>query len=318
MRNLLALPAVLRTAALLASASQHSFSVHDDILAFPQYQLSFLEDWVTEEQARTKLATSGKVDELRRPQYQLQQRLRKDDDGAPIHGETESVDYERLKTGRYDYLCRVPRIKKRESAAAVNETVSKAEEEKELARASDRGWELLSGMQDNCIYFIGGWWSYQFCYNEGVRQFHQLPPARGVPIYPPQEDPKVPSFMLGSYKSKSTDVEDDHHEDTNWEGGNSLDKSENAKRLRGGSGELVQRGESRYLTQTLGGGTRCDLTGKHRKIEVQVSGEHFPDTISPLTCLTVPLQSTRRRTHLAYQRDGDVHISDGDSDSTPL
>ncbi|TKA65467.1 hypothetical protein B0A55_09283, partial [Friedmanniomyces simplex] len=36
-----------------------------------------------------------------------------------------------------------------------------------------------------------------------------------------------------------------------------------------GRGELVQRGESRYLVQRLGGGTTCDLTGKERRIEVQ-------------------------------------------------
>lgn len=273
MKHLLALPAVLRTAALLASASQHSFSVHDDILAFPQYNVRFFDDeWVTEEQARTKLANSGKAEELREPQYQLQQRLQKADDGSPIHGETEPVEYQQLKTDDgWNYLCRVPRIKKQEGAG-VNETLSKAEEEKELARASDRGWELLSGMQDNCIYFIGGWWSYQFCYNEGVRQFHQLPPSRGIPNYPPQEDPHVPGFMLGTYSSKTADVEDDHQEDAKWEGGNGLDKSEGSKRVRAGSGELVQRGESRYLTQTLGGGTRCDLTGKPRRIEVQVCG----------------------------------------------
>lgn len=271
MKHLLALPAVLRTAALLASASQHSFSVHEDILAFPQYNVRFFDDeWLTEQQARTKLANSGKAEELREPQYQLQQRLRNTDDGDSVHGETEPVEYEKLKLDQDDYLCRVPRIKKAENGAGVNETQSKAEEEKELARASDRGWELLSGMQDNCIYFIGGWWSYQFCYNEGVRQFHQLPPSRGIPNYPPQEDPGVPGFMLGTYNPKTADVEDDHQDDIKWEGGSGLDKSENAKRTRGGSGELVQRGESRYLTQTLGGGTRCDLTGKPRKIEVQV------------------------------------------------
>lgn len=159
MKHFLALPAILRTTALLASASQHSFSVHDDVLAFPQYQVHFFEEeWLSEEQTRTKLANSGKVEELREPQYQLQQRLRKEDGGA-VHGEMEAVEYQEMKLAGDSWLCRVPRIKKDPSASAsgINETMSAAEEEKELARASDRGWELLSGMQDNCIYFIGGW-----------------------------------------------------------------------------------------------------------------------------------------------------------------
>lgn len=35
-------------------------------------------------------------------------------------------------------------------------------------------------------------------------------------------------------------------------------------------GNLETRGEARYLVQRLGGGTVCDLTGKQRRIEVQV------------------------------------------------
>lgn len=279
MKHFLALPALLRTSYLLASASQHSFSVHDDVLAFPQYEIRFHEEeWLSEDAAKTRLANGGKVEELREPKYQLQQQQRLNphhDDGSPISGEKELADYEQIKLDGHDWLCRVPQIKKKTTEeSSVNETLSAAEEAKELARASDRGWELLSGMQDNCIYFIGGWWSYRFCYNEGVRQFHQLPPARGIPNWPPVEDPGVPGFMLGTYDGQggeeSREVEDDHYhqeEEGKWEGGSGLEKRTKGA---GGTGELVQRGESRYLTQTLGGGTRCDLTGKHRKIEIQV------------------------------------------------
>nr|GFD60541.1 hypothetical protein [Tanacetum cinerariifolium] len=77
-----------------------------------------------------------------------------------------------------------------------------AEEEKELVRAADRGWELLEGMRGNCIYYLSGWWSYSFCYNNEVKQFHQLPPSRGVPIYPPVEDTSVHSFVLGRFSNK--------------------------------------------------------------------------------------------------------------------
>lgn len=123
-------------------------------------------------------------------------------------------------------------------------------------------------MQDNCVFFISGWWSYRFCYNQGVKQFHQLPPSRGVPVYPPMEDPGVPGFMLGTYGKQLED--DDTPKDDKWDGEVALQIRGGAKRLRSGHGELVERGETRYLVQKLGGGTVCDLTGKERKVEVQV------------------------------------------------
>lgn len=159
--------------------------------------------------------------------------------------------------GDQQFLCSIPIVKPQE----VNETAdaqSAEEEQKELARATDRGWELLSGMKGNCVYFLSGWWSYSLCYNSEVKQFHQLPPSRGVPIYPPTEDPGVPSFVLGRFpsrKNKKKMVEADDDEDVE-------NKYEVAK--------LETKGDARYMIQRLAGGTQCDLTGKDRKIEIQV------------------------------------------------
>ena len=88
------------------------------------------------------------------------------------------------------YLCSIPVIPEEQPQnSTMSAEQAKAEEEKELVRAADRGWELLEGMGDNCIYYSSGWWSYSFCYNGEIRQFHQLPPSRTTPIYPPVEDP---------------------------------------------------------------------------------------------------------------------------------
>lgn len=278
MKHFFALPAVLRCTALLASASQQSFSVHDDLLAFPQYEVRFEDEWTSEESAYEKLQrnehihvqTDGSGDDLQDPPSAQLDRYQN-----PLHGtqrdnkrEGESVEYEHMVLDGQRWLCRVPQVKKPDQAVGINETLSKAEEEKELARATNRGWELLSGMQDHCVFFISGWWSYRFCYNKGVKQFHQLPPSRGIPVYPPVEDPSVPGFTLGTYEKRLED--DDVSKDDHWEGQSELATSDGAKRRRSGHGELVQRGESRYLVQKLGGGTVCDLTGKERRVEVQV------------------------------------------------
>lgn len=94
---------------------------------------------------------------------------------------------------------------------------------------------------------VSGWWSYSFCHNREVRQFHQLPPQANNQ-WPPTEDPDTQSYVLGKISP----------EDYQSEGGT------------GAGTELQATGELRVLVQKLGGGTMCTPTGKRRKIEVQV------------------------------------------------
>ena len=100
------------------------------------------------------------------------------------------------------------------------------------------------------MFFVSGWWSYSFCYNSQIKQFHQLPPGSGGPIYPPQEDPSTPAYVLGRFSDSKTDQRE--HE------------------IKSSATTQVQtKGETRYLVQKLDGGTTCDLTGKDRRVEVQ-------------------------------------------------
>lgn len=172
-------------------------------------------------------------------------------EGNGASGASELIEsYERMVLDGRLYLCAIPL-----DLGAKNETVEKTspeDEEKELARATDRGRELLQDM-DRCIYFISGWWSYSFCYNKQVKQFHQLPPGNGAPPYPPTEDSTTPSYVLGKFTPKQKDKAE----------GNTPD------RPPGTDVALQTKGESRYLVQKLAGGTVCDLTGKERQIEVQ-------------------------------------------------
>jgi protein OS-9 len=186
--------------------------------------------------------------------------------------------------GGQRYLCSIPVIPEEQPAnSTASAEQAKAEEEKELMRATDRGWELLEGMAGNCIYYISGWWSYSFCYKDEVKQFHQLPPSRGVPIYPPVEDTTVKSFILGKFAEKK---EKDAKATPNRK---TLGKEEGSKETADVDEEgnvrktqdkfesmglevsrLESKGSSRYMVQRLSGGTECDLTGRERKIEVQV------------------------------------------------
>ncbi|KAL8946239.1 MAG: hypothetical protein Q9222_007338, partial [Ikaeria aurantiellina] len=169
------------------------------------------------------------------------------------------------------YLCAIPSF----SIPPQNETVKakdKAEEAAELARATDRGWELLKEMEGNCMYFISGWWSYSFCYNTDIKQFHQLPPGKGAPMYPPVEDPSTPSYVLGKFERGQYSPSDSQNSKRNRidpPKGDTAPFSSPNNNKQSSTPHLRAKGDLRYLVQTLSGGTTCDLTGRPRKIEVQ-------------------------------------------------
>ena len=177
--------------------------------------------------------------------------------------EDKTETYESLILHNTHYLCTIPLV----SNPTKNETFeenAKADEEKELARASDRGWELLKDMEGHCMYFISGWWSYSFCYNTKVKQFHQLPPGKGVPPYPPVEDPATPSYVLGTFTKQQADNQRSSETESSAQTGLSSSQSHPKSEL-----SLQTQGSKRYLMQKLSGGTTCDLTGRDRRVEVQ-------------------------------------------------
>jgi protein OS-9 len=185
--------------------------------------------------------------------------------GTPPIEEKLQYEYEILNLKDQRYLCQIPQVELPVEQNA-NDTLSKADEEKELARANERGWALLKEMEGNCIYFWSGWWSYRYCYGEGVKQFHQLPPTAGTPMYPPVEDTAVTPFMLGKVEEVQ---EPKKQEETGLQaagGGDATAEVSSSDVL----GHLETRGDARYLVQKLSGGTTCDLTGKPRRVEVQV------------------------------------------------
>jgi len=215
--------------------------------------------------ARSK-ATSSAGQEPRPPEDSVGElsQLRHDEHSYAQADEDRSFDdaaddYEPMILNGKRYLCAIP-IVETPVKNETSEAAARAEEEKELARATVRGWELLKDMEGHCMYFISGWWSYSFCYNTHVKQFHQLPPGKGAPIYPPTEDPTTPSYVLGRFGiSRDNQAEREQTRAGISDGQGGLEVA-----------ELQAKGEMRYLVQKLGGGTTCDLTGKERRVEVQV------------------------------------------------
>ncbi|RFU76465.1 os-9 [Trichoderma arundinaceum] len=162
------------------------------------------------------------------------------------------LSYEVMNMPPHRYLCAIPVI---EPPSPDNQTateLAKAEEARELGRAAVSGWNLLSELEDTCLYFMSGWWSYRFCNNREIVQFHALP---STPMgQPPQRDPHAAEYILGQ---APTLPETSETPSTS----SALEPKVPA--------ELQVKGDQRYLVQKLGGGTICDLTGRPRTIEVQ-------------------------------------------------
>ena len=248
-----------------------------------QYEVAWPDTFILEDDATALLSqqtpTPLSSSSTGTPDSQQTQELSKHEQpvaDAPTADDALPVTYEAVVLQGQRYLCSIPIIP--DDVPPTNSTSAeeaKAEEEKELVRATDRGWELLEGMRDNCIYYLSGWWSYSFCYKDEVKQFHQLPPSRGVPIYPPVEDTSVHSFVLGRFSKDDKRKKDDARKtlgneqgskDAFDDEGNVSDEEEKAL----GIPRLESKGSSRYMVQRLTDGTECDLTGKPRKIDVQV------------------------------------------------
>jgi protein OS-9 len=237
----------------------------------------FPNTYITEDEATSLLSHSAsRSTSSATPHSQETQDLSKplkQTSSPPTNDGALEESYEPVVLGGQRYLCSIPVLPEEE---AQNSTVSaeeaKAEEEQELMRAKDRGWELLEGMEGHCIYYLSGWWSYSFCYKDEVKQFHQLPPSRGVPIYPPVEDTSVKSFVLGRFQGDKKEEREERKTLGVEQGSRELDDEGNKKEEKGVDlPRLETKGSSRYMVQRLSAGTECDLTGRDRKIEVQVS-----------------------------------------------
>ncbi|KAH1588056.1 Protein OS-9 [Aspergillus fumigatus] len=256
---------VLACAGSGAWASKKAFNIQDDLLAYPQFQVFFPDEYILDARARELLqnqqeSSSASADktfsEGNDAQVYLGSRKDQSEDVNKETIEGSGFTYEEMLLEGQRYLCSIPQVDNgnRDQTNGA-ESTSKEDEQREIARATDRGLELLREMEGKCMYYISGWWSYSFCYKKQIKQFHALPSGPGVPNYPPIEDSTTHSFVLGRFPNSGDDED--------------LEGDAEHKKTTTDVAELQTKGGSRYLVQRLGGGTKCDLTGKDRKIEVQ-------------------------------------------------
>ncbi|KAI1447284.1 glucosidase II beta subunit-like protein-domain-containing protein [Annulohypoxylon stygium] len=260
-----------------SQARQPGFSIHHDLLAYPQFEVTFSESYISENEAQALLKRSNPS----HPDYQaefpgqtdLASSVQAADDEYDVDGNSNgdqkiAESYEIMTMSPNRYLCAIPIIEPPPAANKSATDPAKAEEARELARASAHGWDLISGLDGDCLYHMSGWWSYSFCYGRDVVQFHAVPAS--VKSGPPVRDINVAEYVLGrvpdSHTTHSTSRSSRRGQSnpTNDKG----DKGDSAPTPPPNT-ELQIKGDQRYLVQKMGDGTICDLTGRERTIEIQ-------------------------------------------------
>ncbi|XWW97096.1 hypothetical protein V2A60_005077 [Cordyceps javanica] len=239
---------LLLAASRLCAAKPHSFSIHEDVLAHPEFEVVFGNSIISEKEAKLLAQHSAQAAGNARPTEAA-------DGRGKDNGEIPQYTYEMVNMGDYRALCSIPVI---EPAPAENKTateLAKAEEAREESRAVASGWELIAALEDTCLYYVSGWWSYSFCRNTEIVQYHAL--ASSPKGQPPKRDFHSPEYVLGRVptmpsqpRSADSSTVDEHE----------LDPI---------PAEIQEKGKQRHLVQKLGGGTICDLTERERTIEVQ-------------------------------------------------
>ncbi|KZL65643.1 glucosidase ii beta subunit-like protein [Colletotrichum incanum] len=255
---------VLLATAQLCGARHPGFSIHDDLVAYPQYEIVFSESFILDHDAQALLDRTNQHSTYSAEfstASDISQNVREAgdaDNGAAVE---VFEKYEIMNMNPSKYLCAIPILEPQTPENHTATELAKQEEARELAKASAHGWELLDELDGKCLYFMSGWWSYSFCYNRDVVQFHALPTVPNG--QPPVRDPHTAEYVLGRvHKSPSQRQQTQNGEQQQQQ---QTTKSGNPP----ANTDLQIKGDQRYLVQRMEGGTICDLTGRERTIEVQ-------------------------------------------------
>ncbi|KAI0484053.1 glucosidase II beta subunit-like protein-domain-containing protein [Xylariaceae sp. FL0804] len=265
----------------LCRARQPGFSVHRDLLSYPQFEVVFSESYISEPDAQILIDSADPSHPSYEAEFAGQTDLSSsigsardgtdadtdatdaDADGRAGRRLTES--YEIMSMPPYRYLCAIPIIEPPPTPNKTAAELAKAEEARELARASAHGWELVGGLEGSCLYYMSGWWSYRFCYGQDIVQFHALPAS--VKSGPPQRDANTAEYRLGRLPGPHVAARGSRRGEANQRDGQDGQSGQSAASPP--NTELQVKGDQRYLVQRMADGTICDLTGRERTIEVQ-------------------------------------------------
>ncbi|KAF6804485.1 misfolded glycoproteins degradation protein [Colletotrichum sojae] len=259
---------VLLATVQLCGARHPGFSIHDDLVAYPQYEVILSESFISEHEAqalldRTNPHSTYSAEFSTTSDVSQNVREATEADGSPAPEIFER--YEVMNMPPAKYLCSIPILEPQTPENHTATELAKQEEARELAKASAHGWELLNDLDGSCLYFMSGWWSYSFCYNREVVQFHALPTVPNG--QPPVRDPHTAEYILGRANKSPSRQQTQNQQQQQQQ------QQQQPPTTKSGeppaNTDLQIKGDQRYLVQRMDSGTVCDLTGRDRTIEIQ-------------------------------------------------
>ncbi|GBC14356.2 phytochelatin synthase-domain-containing protein [Rhizophagus irregularis DAOM 181602=DAOM 197198] len=215
--------------------------VYEDLLAHPQYKVVIYENQSIPNSSLEKFAFDDAHTETSRVPT-LSQTSSEDN----VESKLTSVIM-RTATGQ-PYVCQIPYV--------VNQTsIEEAPEDNKDVDLMKKGLASLEPLQDNCLYYYHGWWTYEYCHLSHVKQFHT---QTIQPNMKPIEDKSVNSYFLGRYDPRHATLPSSYK-----------DKKGSKSQQQQLGTDLQAVGGKKYLVQRWSDGTKCDLTGKPRRVEIQ-------------------------------------------------
>ncbi|RIA89754.1 glucosidase II beta subunit-like protein [Glomus cerebriforme] len=229
--------------------------VYEDLLAHPQYKVVIYENQSIPNSRLEKIAFDNVQTETSRVPTLSQ--ISSEDN---VESKSTSV-LMRTATGQ-PYVCQIPYV--------VNQTsIEENPEENKDVDLMKKGLASLEPLQNDCLYYYHGWWTYEYCHLRHVKQFH----TQAIqPNMKPLEDESVKPYFLGRYDPRHATLPPSYKDKRG---------SKNQQQL---GTDLQDVGGKKYLVQRWSDGTKCDLTGRPRRVEIQFHcSQHPNDMITVVT-----------------------------------
>ncbi|KAF8407182.1 hypothetical protein HHK36_006308 [Tetracentron sinense] len=202
---------------------------------------------------------------------------------SPFHPDDDQESLVMSNKNGQKFLCFLPRVEKTKSGKSVTQhntsNLIVESEERVKLKTPD---ELLEQLKDRCYARQEGWWSYEFCYHDKLRQVHI------------EDEKVVQEFVLGVYDAEATASFNQNLSDV------STLKDPRSKDA-----------SQRYHAHQYTNGTICDLTNQPRETEVRFVCSEPRVVISSITELStckyaLTIQCPMLCKHLMFQGERPV------------
>ncbi|XP_051150727.1 protein OS-9 homolog [Andrographis paniculata] len=190
----------------------------------------------------------------REPKFRIDFHL----EDSPYHPDHDQESIVMPNKNGEKFLCFLPKVEKSKSGKVVSpQNISSMIVESETRVKLKTPDELLEVLKDRCFIRQEGWWSYEFCYQNKLRQIHV------------EDEKVVQEFVLGFYDADATEAYHQNRSDmSTLKDPRSKDASQ------------------RYHAHIFTNGTLCDLTNEPRETEVRFVCSEPRAMISSITELS--------------------------------